>query len=176
MKNDANLERDSILCATSFVFASTDPNRFDKLAGCFADMGFTTPCATLWAYSAATAAFKCAGVCITEDDTQQTVLNGPAPACENEACLSCSNVWQGDFDALAGRTTYNSGITERIARPCDRFTRIVHDPCPGNITRGVVATESPTMTPGDGSGASILAVSFVGMMVTTIAAAVLVVL
>jgi hypothetical protein len=91
-------------------------------------MGFTLPCSMLWAHSAATSVNRCNEVCLV-DATGLTILNGPPPACEFQTCLSCSGVWQNDLDALAGRTLQNSGITERIARPCEDFARIVHDPC-----------------------------------------------
>jgi hypothetical protein len=153
MKSYDTLESDSITCSTSYTLTSDADARFDPLVKCFTDMGYTDACATLWANSAATSASKCALDCFPDPTTGFTVLNGPAPACELETCLTCTSVFQGDFDAIAGRTLYNSGITERIARSCSVFYPVEHDPCVGSTERGVVVTDAPTPDPGDTDGA-----------------------
>ena len=71
--------------------------------------------------------------------------------------MTCTSVFQDDMDLIAGRTLYNSGITERIARPCSHFYRgVERDPCVGTLEKGTIAptptiTESPETSPDDAS-------------------------
>jgi hypothetical protein len=114
----------------------------------FEILGFTTQCATLWAHFAATSAFNCDQECSSVDvaatgglgsasasanGQQEQKLNGPAPQCLPNQCLTCIQKFKFLFDALAGLGDLaKAGITERIARPCDDFFReTTHDPCKG---------------------------------------------
>lgn len=69
------------------------------------------------------------------------------PVCDYAACLECSQSFQADFDMYAGRTLYNSGVTERIVRPCDIFSRVEHDHCVGTTDVGDVPLPAPTKAP-----------------------------
>lgn len=145
MKFDDSFESHTVACSASYAL-----NRnFDKLVGCFQDKeksGLSQECATLWAHYVATNVGLCAARCL---DTTQ--LNGPAPECELLDCLQCSNsTFQADFDIISGRTLQNSGITERIARPCADFFRVDHDPCQGNTTFDEPETMPPTPAPTSG--------------------------
>lgn len=154
------LEPNSIVCATSYTLSGKS-DRFETLIQCFEEMGFSTPCATLWAHHSAASTVQCGTVCLP-DGTGFTKLNEDPPTCEFAPCLACTQTFQGDFDAIAGRTLYNSGITERIIRPCDVFSRVDHDPCVGTKEVGEFSCDgsttapapSPTGTSTDGSGAN----------------------
>jgi hypothetical protein len=121
------LESAAIVCATSYVFSKD----FDELLSCFSDLGFTQECSILWAHAGATNGAKCALQCLPDSETGLTLLNGDPPECEIQACLTCQGDFRVDFDAIAGLGSYNAGITERIARDCDLFYRVTHDPCVG---------------------------------------------
>ena len=147
MKFSATFESSTVACTTSYVI-----NRnFEKLVTCFQNpdlFGMSQECATLWAHYAATNAFLCSSACF---DTSE--VNGPAPQCELLDCLQCSeSKFQADFDVLSGRTLTNSGITQRIARPCADFFRVIHDPCLGNTTFDEPNTmpTAPTQAPSSG--------------------------
>lgn len=153
------LESNSVLCATVYTL-STAADRFDKLVQCYTDMGFTTPCATMWAHLGAANAIQCGSVCLPDSSGVTKLNEDNPPICEFAPCLECSLDFQADFDTIAGRTLYNSGITERIVRPCDVFTRIEHDHCEGTteigddpcIPGGPAATQPPGGSPGTSSG------------------------
>ena len=142
------LQANSVVCATAYTLSSAS-DRFDTLVQCFGKMGFTTPCATLWAHLSAATTSQCASLCVP-DGTGYTKLNeDDPPVCEFAPCLACSQDFQTDFDAIAGRTLYNSGITERIVRPCSVFGRVDHDACVGTTEVGDVpcADSSSTNAP-----------------------------
>jgi hypothetical protein len=88
------LQSKSITCATQFAFGGT----FEDLVSCYETVGFTTQCATLWAHFAASNAELCAGSCAGQTGT----LSGDPPFCELGSCLSCSEDFEADFNALAG--------------------------------------------------------------------------
>jgi hypothetical protein len=163
--NFDTLETNSIVCATTFTL-STGSDRFNKLIQCYRDMGFTTPCATMWAHSAAVSTIQCGVVCLPDASGITTLNLDSPPTCLFAACLQCSADFQVDFDILAGRTLYNSGITERIVRSCDVFTRIEHDHCVGvelgdDLCDGGGVAPTPT-PPGDSSSGAHLSVALVG--------------
>jgi hypothetical protein len=140
------LETDSVICATSFTL-SRAADRFETLIGCYTELGFTDSCATLWAHLSAAISIQCSAFCIPDGTTGLVLVNGPSPTCELAACLTCTEAFQADFYAIAGRILYNSGITERIARPCDVFHSVEHDPCVGTTENGHVGAVGPTMAP-----------------------------
>lgn len=145
MKYKETFQATALTCATSFFFNSD----FDALIGCYAALGLSTPCSTLWAHYAATNTIQCASVCISNDGN--TPLNLDPPTCELADCLSCAAGFQADFDNLAGRTFQNSGITEAIARACTSFSRVDHDFCVGvesdGTTPAPVTSDAPVATP-----------------------------
>jgi hypothetical protein len=151
MKTYDTLESDSIACSTSYTLTSNVDARFGTLEKCYMDMGYTDACATLWAHSAATSASECINFCFPDPTLGYTILNGPPPTCESEACLTCTSVFTSVFDVISGRTLQNSGVSERIARACSVFYPVEHDPCVGSSERGVVVTEAPTAGPAAGA-------------------------
>jgi hypothetical protein len=131
MKTLTTLESDSVVCATSYVFGPVS-TRFDTLIKCYTAMGFSDDCATLWAHYAATNSVQCADFCLPQPSTGLSLLHGDPPQCEAQSCLTCTRVFQDDFDDIVGRTTYRSGITERIVQNCEDIYRVDHgDPCVG---------------------------------------------
>lgn len=60
IKTYGSLETESIICATSYTFSRD----FPALVQCYAKLGFTESCATLWAHFAATNGSKCAFNCL----------------------------------------------------------------------------------------------------------------
>jgi hypothetical protein len=88
-----SLQSKSITCGTQFVFGGT----FSGLVDCYETIGFTTPCATLWAHFAASNTELCAGDC-----AGQITLNGDPPLCELGSCLSCAADFEAEFNDLAG--------------------------------------------------------------------------
>jgi hypothetical protein len=143
-----------VLCSVSYTL-----NRdFNDLITCYEDkLGLTKECATLWAHYSATNAGLCAETCASSINGQVN-LTGPPPECALSECLQCSNsTFQADFDILSGRTWAHSGITEQVARPCNDFYRVVHDPCAGNATfvePNRTMTPTPVPTSGGKSGMS----------------------
>lgn len=142
IKTYGSLETESIVCATSYTFSRD----FPSLVQCYAKLGFTESCATLWAHFAATNGSKCAFNCIP-GSSGITELNGPAPECAPSSCLECQVGFRGVFDDLAGIQFAKAGITERIAQKCDNFYRIIHDPCIG-LGSGGNGDVIPDSTPG----------------------------
>ena len=133
---------------------------------CYLDVGLTVPCATLWAHFGAVNVLSCSDVCIP-DANGKTTLNEDPPTCEYAPCLQCSSVPQADFDALAGRTWQNSGVTERIIRPCSSFARIDHhDPCVGTTEAGTCGNSAPTAAPKDNPSAAAVVSVLLAMTAT----------
>jgi hypothetical protein len=163
MKTLTTLELDSIICATSYAFAPDVNTRFDTLVKCYNDIGFTNDCSTLWAHYAATNSVVCGDVCLPDPSTGRSLLHGDPPECAAQSCLTCTRVFQGDFDDIAGRTLWRSGITERIVQYCGDIYRVDHgDPCVGTSERGDEVTESPTAAPGSSGGSSNKAAALFG--------------
>ena len=101
---------------------------------CYEELGYTTPCASIWNYDGIYDGKKCFGVCIKELFSD---LNGPPPMCELNECLKCDEVEAGPlFKAFAGRTRRRSGIASAIARGCDEFAHITHEVCPPAFSDG----------------------------------------
>jgi hypothetical protein len=150
------LESNSVFCATSYTLSVGD-DRFEKMIQCYEEMGFTSPCATLWAHFGAVNAISCATFCFPNSQGV-TTLNLDPPTCEFAPCLACSQTPQAEFDVLSGRTLQNSGITERIIRPCSAFSRVEHDYCVGTTQVGSCEASAPTPAPQadtNGSGGSV---------------------
>lgn len=126
IKNIGTIEIESVKCGTSYTFSRD----FNALVSCYQSLGFTDNCSTLWAHFVATNSRNCAFQCLP-GASGVTELNGPAPACEASACLSCQKDFRADFDKIAGLEFSKAGITERIAHRCNDFSRFIHDPCLG---------------------------------------------
>ncbi len=118
------------------VYASqpdlTDPVRqcglmhvtdFDGLVGCLEALGFTRPCAQIWAYNTEHTRAACGSVCLR-------LLRAPyhAPDGTLNECLACDERESGPvFKAVAGRTRRNSGLANAMCRPCSEVFPIDHD-------------------------------------------------
>lgn len=89
---------------------------------CLEALGFTRPCAQIWAYNTAHTRAECGAVCIR-------LLSAPYHTADGElnACLACDEEESGPvFKAIAGRTRRNSGLASALCRPCDEVPRISH--------------------------------------------------
>ena len=94
---------------------------FDTLVACIEGLGFTRPCAQIWAYNAKNTQVECLAVCLA--DTTYNKANG-----ELSDCLQCDETKSGPvFKAVAGRTRRNTGIASSICRYCDEVQFIPHD-------------------------------------------------
>ncbi|GMH52229.1 hypothetical protein TrRE_jg6540 [Triparma retinervis] len=95
---------------------------------CYEDLGFTTPCATIWNYDGVYDGKECAWTCIKNLSADN---NGPPPLCELNDCLQCDEDKAGPvFKDFAGRTRRRSGLPSAIARSCSEFPQIIHESCP----------------------------------------------
>ena len=59
---------------------------------CFEELGFTRPCAAIWAYNAKYDSKHCFGTCIKN---YFAPYNGAAPQCKLNDCLDCDEVKSG---------------------------------------------------------------------------------
>jgi hypothetical protein len=140
-------EVDTLVCATSYLLNPSTETRFDSLTDCATAAGLSQECAILWSHVGAATVSECASACQANAVTGVSNLNGSPPTCELASCLSCPSSFNLHFNAISGRTLIGSGITERTAKPCSTFTRLVHDPCVGASTAlddGPQYTEAPT--------------------------------
>jgi hypothetical protein len=88
-------------------------------------VGFTPPCARIWAYNAINDGEHCRTICLTSMLEQEpyNLEDGSL-----NACLQCDEDVSGPvFKTLAGRTRRRSGLAAAICRPCDTVWRIDHD-------------------------------------------------
>lgn len=89
---------------------------------CLQDMGFSPPCARIWAYNTQHTQAECLGPCIE-------LLSAPyhEPDGSLNACLQCDEDLSGPvFKAVAGRTRRNSGLATALCRPCETVWRVDH--------------------------------------------------
>lgn len=99
----------------------TEP--FEKNVECLLKLGFTEPCARVWAFNTRATRSKCWGDCWTRLDAPYHLTDGGL----NE-CLGCDERLSGPtFKAAAGRTRRNTGIPSAICRPCDEVRPVRHD-------------------------------------------------
>ena len=101
---------------------------------CYAALGFTTPCATIWAQNSINTATVCRATCVRH---LFTPANLPEPSCKLNDCLHCDEIKSGpNFQLLAGRTRRNSGLRTPIMRQCAGFAFLEHEACPMNVVLG----------------------------------------
>lgn len=94
---------------------------FDSLLVCIESIGFTKPCAQIWAYNVKNTQAKCFTVCI--GNNRYNRKNGTL-----SKCLQCDETKSGPvFKAVAGRTRRNTGIANAICRFCEEVEVIEHD-------------------------------------------------
>jgi hypothetical protein len=90
---------------------------------CLEGLGFTPPCAQIWAYNTANTRALCLDDCLALIDAPYHEPDGSL-----NACLACDEAQSGPvFKAIAGRTRRNTGIASALCRPCDEVARIAHD-------------------------------------------------
>jgi hypothetical protein len=90
---------------------------------CLESLGFTLPCAQIWAFNTAHTRDQCLSVCAS-------LLNAPyhEPDGSLNACLLCDEEQSGPvFKAIAGRTRRNTGIASALCRPCEEAKAVAHE-------------------------------------------------
>lgn len=95
----------------------------EEIDVCIRDaVGFTRPCARIWAYQAVNDARECLSVCVAELDSPYNEPDGSL-----NPCLQCDEDNSGPvFKTVAGRTRRSSGVPAAICRPCETVWRIDH--------------------------------------------------
>jgi hypothetical protein len=94
---------------------------FEQLVVCIEALGFTRPCAEIWAYNLRHTQANCLQPCLNNDPYHN-------PDGTLSPCLQCDEDISGPvFKAVAGRTRRNTGIASSICRPCDEVQPISHD-------------------------------------------------
>ena len=95
----------------------------EPLVACLEGLGFTTPCAQVWAYNTEHTRNVCGAICLR-------LLRAPyhLPDGTLNACLQCDEDMSGAvFKAVAGRTRRNSGVASAMCRPCSESLAVAHD-------------------------------------------------
>lgn len=94
---------------------------FDSLILCIENIGFTLPCAQIWAYNTKNTQAECYDICISNN----TYNNEDGTLSE---CLQCDEDKSGPvFKAVAGRTRRNTGIANAICRFCEEVEIVEHN-------------------------------------------------
>lgn len=94
---------------------------FRNLVSCIEELGFTKPCAQIWAYNVRNTQEKCIQYCLSNEKYNQS--DGTL-----SPCLECDEVKSGPvFKHVAGRTRRNTGIANAICRSCDELQPVKHD-------------------------------------------------
>lgn len=94
----------------------------EKLTSCLEGLGFTKPCAQIWAWNVRHTQGKCLGPCLTIGDGAYHQADGSL-----NACLACDEKESGPvFKAVAGRTRRNTGLASSICRPCSEAKPVAH--------------------------------------------------
>ncbi|MDP3279080.1 MAG: hypothetical protein Q8Q09_28065 [Deltaproteobacteria bacterium] len=95
----------------------------EGLVTCLRALGFTLPCAQVWAFNTENTRDVCGEICIRLLAAPYNLANG-----QINACLACDETRSGEvFKAVAGRTRRNSGTPSAMCRPCSETLRIAHD-------------------------------------------------
>jgi len=93
---------------------------------CIIGLGFSEPCAQIWAFNSAYTREACLGVCLAALDDPHHLPDGSL-----NPCLACDEEQSGPiFKAVAGRTRRNSGIPVAICRPPEEVTPVLHNAYP----------------------------------------------
>lgn len=94
----------------------------EELVACIEELGFTTPCAWIWAWNTLNTREHCLEECLAALDSPYNEPDGSL-----NPCLQCDEDVSGPvFKAHAGRTRRNTGLPNAICRPCDEVVRIEH--------------------------------------------------
>ncbi len=93
------------------------------LVTCLEALGFTRPCAQIWAYNTVHTRDACIIPCLAALDAPYHHPDGGL-----NDCLLCDERESGAvFKAVAGRTRRNTGIASSMCRPCSEVRPLVHD-------------------------------------------------
>jgi hypothetical protein len=93
----------------------------ESLLACLERLGFTQPCAQIWAFNVRHTQAKCLGPCISPGTYH-------LPDGTLNDCLACDERESGPvFKAIAGRTRRNTGLATSICRPCSEARAVSHD-------------------------------------------------
>jgi len=95
----------------------------EKNVSCLQKLGFTRPCAQIWAYNTLFTRDNCLGTCLS-------LLSAPYHEEDGglNACLLCDEQKSGPvFKGVAGRTRRNTGVASAMCRPCSEVMRLEHD-------------------------------------------------
>ena len=90
---------------------------------CLVEIGFTEPCAQIWAFNTINTRESCLELCFL-------ALDDPYHQSDQSlnACIQCDEDMSGAvFKSVAGRTRRNSGVPSALCRPCDSVAPVVHD-------------------------------------------------
>lgn len=94
---------------------------FDSLVVCIESLGFTKPCAQIWAYNTRNTQANCLEVCLS-DDAYHNEDGTLSP------CLQCDEDISGPvFKQVAGRTRRNTGLASSICRFCEEVQAVDHN-------------------------------------------------
>ncbi|MBP7257183.1 MAG: hypothetical protein KBA13_08885 [Chitinophagales bacterium] len=92
-----------------------------ELISCIQELGFTLPCAQIWAYNTRNTQKKCLEDCL-KNEPYNTKNGGLNP------CLACDERESGPvFKVYAGRTRRNTGIASSICRKCEEVQPVEHN-------------------------------------------------
>ncbi len=93
-----------------------------EVVDCLLELGFTEPCAQIWAYNSANTREQCLDVCLAALDEPYHLEDGSL-----NDCIQCDEDLSGPvFKAVSGRTRRNSGLPTALCRPCDSVAPVVH--------------------------------------------------
>ncbi|MEW5743741.1 MAG: hypothetical protein AB1938_32815 [Myxococcota bacterium] len=96
---------------------------FEANVQCLQRLGFTRPCAQIWAWNTANTRRKCLEPCVLFGGDPYHLPDGGL-----NACLACDEKESGPvFKAVAGRTRRNTGIASAMCRPCSEAAPVPHD-------------------------------------------------
>lgn len=90
---------------------------------CLEKLGFSPPCAAIWAYNTTHTRTVCLQICLAELKSKHHLPDGSL-----NPCIACDEEQSGPvFKAVAGRTRRNSGLPSGLCRPCESVAPITHD-------------------------------------------------
>jgi hypothetical protein len=96
---------------------------FDVLLACVEDIGFSSPCAHIWAYNVEHTRARCFEPCVALLDAPYHLPDGGL-----NPCLRCDEGESGPvFQSVAGRTRRNTGIASALCRPCSEILPLQHE-------------------------------------------------
>ncbi len=95
---------------------------FEADVQCLQGLGFSRPCAQIWAYNTQNTRGACFEPCLRIAEFPYNLPDGRL----NE-CLQCDEDKSGAiFKAVGGRTRRNTGLASAICRPCSEARPVAH--------------------------------------------------